>query len=234
MQGLQKSYEAYLSSFTSYLPLLTPILSTLSSTLPLFSTFARDEVKPLADVVQRLTTLGACDLMLGNKTSLAPAMRECGVPNEVAGAVIEWQAQCLEDGIWKADIKGVVSFLLGEARGAYGVERPIQVTRSVRSVVQGWGLIAWYRIIVKMLEIAYYDGDQTTAKALAAEVTKLITSKVGRFTSPFRVYAVLSNLVNSRTRKTFHLTIYAHNTESPCPFGKFFTLTNVLHPSRKY
>jgi hypothetical protein len=132
MSGLQKSYEAYLSSFTSYLPLLTPTLSTLSSTLPLFSIFVRDEVKPLADVVQRLTTMGACDLLLGSNASLAPAMRECGVPNEVVGAVLEWQAQCLENGIWRADIKGVVKFLLGEARDAYGVERPIRATRSVR------------------------------------------------------------------------------------------------------
>ena len=46
--------------------------------------------------------------------------------------MVEWQAQCLEDGIWKADIREVVKFLLREARGAYGVERPIQATRSVR------------------------------------------------------------------------------------------------------
>ena len=85
-----------------------------------------------------------------------------------------------------------------------------------------------------MLEIAYYEGDQTTAKALVAEVTKLMTSKVGRFTSPFRVYAVLSNFVSSRTGETPHLTIYVHNTECPCPSGKFSTLTNVPHPSRKY
>ena len=73
-----------------------------------------------------------------------------------------------------------------------------------------------------------------TAEALTAEVTKLITSEVGRFPSPFRVCAMLSNLVNSRTRKMLHLTIYAHNTKSPCLSGKFSTLTNVLHPSRKY
>ena len=142
-------------------------------------------MKPLADVVQRLTTMGACDLLFGSKTSLAPAMRECRVPDEVVGAVIEWQAQCLEDGIWKVDIKGVVKFLLGEARHAYGVERPIRATRSVRRLVQGQGLIVRCRLIVKLLEIAYYEGDQTTAKALAAEATKLITSKVGRFTSLF-------------------------------------------------
>lgn len=129
--------------------------------------------------------MGACDLLFGSKTSLAPAMRECRVPNEVVGAVVEWQAQCLEDGIWKADIKEVVKFLLGEARHAYGVERPIRVTRSVMGLVQGQGLIVQCRIIVKLLEIAYYEGDQTTAKTLAAEVTKLITSKVGRFTSLF-------------------------------------------------
>ena len=216
MLGLQKSYEAYLSSFTSYLPLLTPTLATLSSTLPLVSTFARDEVKPLADVVQRLTTMAACDLLFGSKTSLAPAMRECGMPNEVVGAVVEWQAQCLEGGIWKADIKGVVKFLLGEARHAYGVERPIRATRSVRDVIQGRGLIVPYRLIVKLLEIAYYEGDQTTAKALAAEGMKLISLKVSRFNSRSRACAVLSNFLNSRTRETFHLTIYARSIESPC------------------
>ena len=190
MWGLQKSYEAYLSSFDFYLPLLTPILSTLSSTLPLISIFTRDELKPFADVVQRLSTMGACDFLLGSKTSLAPAMRECGVPNEVVGAVVEWQAQCLEDGIWKADIKGVVKFLLGEVRHVYGVELPIRATRSVRGLVQGQGLIVLYRIIIKLLEIAYYEGDQTTAKALAAEGMKLISSKVGRFNSLSSVHNV--------------------------------------------
>jgi hypothetical protein len=135
---LQKSYEAYLSSFTSYL-LLTPILSTLSSTLPLVSIFVRDEVKSLADVIQRLTAMGACDLLLGSKTSLVPTMRECGLPKVVVGAVTEWQAQCLEDGVWKGDVKAVIKFLLGEAREAYGAERPIRATRSVRGLVQGWG-----------------------------------------------------------------------------------------------
>lgn len=175
--------------------------------------------------------MGACDFFLGNKTSLAPTMRECGVPNEVVGAVVEWQAQCLEDGIWKADIKGVVKFLLGEARHAYGVQRPIRATRSVRGLVQGRRLIAPYRLIIKLLEISYYEGDQTTAKALAAEGMNLITSKVGRF---FRVNAVLSNFVNSQTRKMLHLTVYVHSIESHCPSGKFSTLNNVLHPSRKY
>jgi len=80
--------------------------------------------------------MGACDLLLGSKASLSPAMRECGVPNDVVGAVVEWQSQCLEDGIWRTDIKGIVKFLLGEARDAYGVERPIRATRSVR---------VWYR-----------------------------------------------------------------------------------------
>jgi hypothetical protein len=80
--------------------------------------------------------MGACDLFLGSKTSLAPAMRECGVPKEVIGAVVEWQAQCLEDGMWKADIKGVVKILLGEAREAYGAEWPILAIRSVTCRVQ--------------------------------------------------------------------------------------------------
>jgi len=138
---LQKSYEAYLSSFTSSLPLLTPTLSILSSTLPLFSIFRRDEVRPLADIVQRLTIMGACDLLLGSKASLAPTMRDCRVPNEVVGTVVEWQAQCLEGGIWKADIKRVVKFLLGEAREAYGAERAIRTTRSGMGLVQGWALM---------------------------------------------------------------------------------------------
>ena len=81
--------------------------------------------------------MGACDFFLGSKTSLAPAMRECGVSQEVVGAVVEWQAQCLQDGIWKSDIRGIINFLLGEAREAYGAERPIRATRSVTRLVQG-------------------------------------------------------------------------------------------------
>ena len=69
-------------------------------------------------------------------------MRECGVPQEVVGAVVEWQAQCLEDAIWKDDVKGEMKLLLGEASGPYGVDRPIRTTRSVRSLLQGRGLMA--------------------------------------------------------------------------------------------
>jgi hypothetical protein len=36
-----------------------------------------------------------------------------------------------------------------------------------------------HRLIVKLLEIAYYEGDQMTTKTLATEGMKLMTSKVG-------------------------------------------------------
>ena len=45
----------------------------------------------------------------------------------------------------------------------------------------------WYRVVVKLLEIAYYEGDQTTANTLAAEGTNLINPKVGEFPSLFQV-----------------------------------------------
>ena len=69
-------------------------------------------------------------------------MRDCGVPQKVVGAVVQWQAQCLEDAIWKDDVKGVMKLLLGEASGPYGADRPIRTTRSVRGLVQGRGLTA--------------------------------------------------------------------------------------------
>ena len=68
-------------------------------------------------------------------------MRECRVPQEVVGAVVEWQARCLEYAIWK---EGEVEFLLGEA---YGADRPVRMTRSVRGSLQGKGLMAYYRIL---------------------------------------------------------------------------------------
>ena len=43
--------------------------------------------------------MGACDLLLGGKASLAPAMPECGMPQEVVYAMVEWQAKYLEDTI---------------------------------------------------------------------------------------------------------------------------------------
>ena len=87
--------------------------------------------------------------------------------------------------------------------------------------------MVWYRVVVKLLEIAYYEGDQTTAKTLAAEGTNLINSKVGEFPSLFQVCEILSNLVNRKTRKTRNLTIYAYSTESPCTFGNFSIHTNL-------
>ncbi len=88
-----------------------------------------DEVKPLADLIHRLTTMGVCVLLLGSKTSLAPAMCQCGVPKEVVGAVVEWQARCLEDGLWKVDVRGVVKCLLGEVLEVYNTEKPIRAIR---------------------------------------------------------------------------------------------------------
>src|SRR5260370_40465567 len=83
-------------------------IGSLYSTLPLRSIFMHDEVKPLADLIHRLTTMGVCYLLPGSKTSLAPAMCQCGVPKEVVGAVVEWQARCLEGGVWKGDGRGVL------------------------------------------------------------------------------------------------------------------------------
>ena len=70
-----------------------------------------------------------------------------------------------------------------------------------------------YRLVVRLLRISYYEGDQTTAEALAAEETRLMTLKVGRHPHLFRVYVVLSNFVNRKTEMMRHLTIYAHSTE---------------------
>ena len=73
--------------------------------------------------------------------------------------------------------------------------------------------MAYYRSVAKLLKISYYEGGQTTAEALAAEGTRLMTSKVGRHPHLFRVYVVLSNFVNRKTEMMCHLAIYAHRTE---------------------
>ena len=52
-----------------------------------------------------------------------------------------------------------------------------------------------------------------TANALAAEGMRLMTSMVGRHPPLFRVYVVLSDLVNRKTGMIRHLTSYAHSTE---------------------
>ena len=73
--------------------------------------------------------------------------------------------------------------------------------------------MAYYRFVAKLLKISYYKGGQTTAEALAAKRIRLMTSKVRRHPHLFRVYVVLSDFVNRKTKMMCHLAIYAHNTE---------------------
>ena len=74
-------------------------------------------------------------------------------------------------------------------------------------------MMAQYRLVVKLLNISYSEVDQKTAEALAAEGTRLMTSKFGRHPHLSRVYVVLSDPLNRKTEMMRHLTIYANGTE---------------------
>ncbi|KAJ3998053.1 cysteine peptidase C50 [Lentinula boryana] len=98
-------------------------------------------VKELRGVIDKLTHLGACDLMLSaGDISLQSVDLHRSINSSVIGVLLEWQVQSLDSVRWKEGVRDILVCLLKESLHVYQKEH-----MPIRSL----------RIFVKILELKY-------------------------------------------------------------------------------
>ncbi|KAG6850976.1 hypothetical protein H0H93_005845 [Arthromyces matolae] len=100
--------------------------------------------KQLASIIDRITTLGACELLL-EPTAVSLVSLELG-DAEVVGALLEQQVRSLEAIRYKDNVSKTISHLLHDTLRIYGSSMPVRRAR----------------VLVKRLEHMYYSGSETT------------------------------------------------------------------------
>ena len=97
--------------------------------------------KQLGGIVDRVTYLGACELLL---ESPQVSLRSIGMGDKnITGVLVERQLESLEGNRWKVDVQVVVRGLLGDALAVYGEEEmPV------------WRV----RVLLKCLDFVYHEG----------------------------------------------------------------------------
>ena len=116
-------------------------------------------------MVDRVTYLGACELML-DATSVSLRSMETNDPC-IIGALLERQIDSLEGSRWKEGVQSVVSQLLLDVLAIYAPDMPVRRAR----------------VLLKCLEFAYYAGPEAvlaigTPKEMGSEVERLLGSQV--------------------------------------------------------
>lgn len=130
---------------------------------------ASGNLKQLGVIVDRLTYLGACELLLKpQQISLKHSMSEVGTA--VAGALLERQLAGLAGSAWKEGVRGVVATLLADALRVYGADM-----MPVRHV----------RVLLKCCEFTYHAGPEAAVggmecpELMGREVEELLQREVG-------------------------------------------------------
>lgn len=122
-------------------------------------------MKQLATMVDRVTYLGICELML-DATSVS--LRSMEIDDAcIVGALLERQIDSLEGSRWKQGVHNVVGRLLIDALTIYGPDMPVRRAR----------------VLLKCLEFAYHAGPEAvlaigTPEEMGSEVERLLLSQV--------------------------------------------------------
>jgi separase len=122
--------------------------------------------KQLATMVDRVTYLGVCELLL-DVTSVSLRSIEFDAPC-ITGALLERQIDSLEGSRWKDGVQRAVVQLLSDVLAVYGPDMPVRRAR----------------VLLKCMEFAYHVGPEAVAgmgtpEGMGSEVERLL-SQVGR------------------------------------------------------
>jgi separase len=125
--------------------------------------------RQLGDIIDRVTYLGTCELLLEpHQISLLPVdMGE----KTITGILLERQLESLEGSRWKMPVQAVVQRLLSDALAVYGDE-DMPVRRA--------------RVLLKCLDFAYHVGPEITdsfgsPEGMGEEIKQLLQREVRFF-----------------------------------------------------
>jgi separase len=137
---VQAAYNAYIQCVKAF-PFAAANVEELASQNSLEEIFASSSaLKELSSVLDRLTHMGACELLLPSESV---SLRQLGLQPGITGALIEYQVHSLEKFRHKANVVNLMSSLLASAAEVYSeADMPIRHSR----------------VLVKALELGYFTG----------------------------------------------------------------------------
>jgi separase len=129
-------------------------------------------MKQLGGIVDRLTYLGACDLLLGpDEVSLKAHLMSADLKPGITGGLLERQLDVLEPHLWKEGVRNIVKALLAHALEVYHGEMPVRRAR----------------VLVRCLEFMYRSGPESVRalgwnpEEMGSEIEKLNDRKVRNY-----------------------------------------------------
>jgi separase len=135
----QMAFQAYLECVKTFPYSSTPSSSTLDFR-------ASPAMKQLGNLVDKLTYLATCDLLLEpNQVSLRTHLSSADLGHGILGELVERQLDCLDPYLWKRDVTEVFIRLLGHALELY------QDRLALRRA----------RVLLRCLELTYNVGPET-------------------------------------------------------------------------
>ncbi|KAG6866775.1 hypothetical protein C0991_011434 [Blastosporella zonata] len=152
------------------------------------------DTKQLATIVDRVTNLSACELLLEpSAVSLSTLDLDAGV----SGALLERQIATLESARWKEGVPTTISHLLRDTLNIYGSEMPVRRVR----------------VLLKCLELMYHGGPTTMPgigdpESTGAEFDELLLHGVSDG-SRFKFNAHSDNLLTKDLKQDQGLAAYA-------------------------
>lgn len=164
---LQLAYNAFIEGVKAF-PYVDTCFVQHTRTNGIAAVFGMSSgFKQLGTMVDRLTYMGACDLILQpSEISLKCHLEKSGSRPEIVGALLERQFDSLEGSLWKDGVRALLKTLLLDAVGVYSTGN-MPVRRA--------------RVLVRCLEFGYKAGDEGVgrhADDLGEEAEELLGREV--------------------------------------------------------
>lgn len=143
----------------------------------LFGPYCTPPLKQLATLVDRVSYIGACELLLPpEEVSLRPrgivlSPGSCPPELSVVGIIIERQLDSLESSRWKEGVKSVFLQLLKDALGVYSTKA--QDGSTLMPVRRA-------RVLIRCLELIYRDGDDSLLSTIGLASVEEVEREVDR------------------------------------------------------
>jgi separase len=197
----QNSYHALLQAIHTF-PFFSSGLTAQSDSLApdaLFGQSASSVVKQLASLVDRLSYLGTCELLLPMEEvslksavnlALTPGTSQGANPSivdpRIVGALLERQLDSLEPSRWKESVHGVFVQLLQDALDVYRVEDVADSSSGMP--------VRRARVLVRCMEFVYRDQGQDGWSAFGFANVDEMGCEIERLVMSVRFFLILACL----------------------------------------
>ncbi|TFK38240.1 cysteine peptidase C50 [Crucibulum laeve] len=187
------------------------------------------QTKQLAVIVDRVTYIGACELLLpAEEVSLGQSSGDDSITldSTILGALLERQLDALEPSRWKEGVREITAKLLHEALNLYGADMPVRRAR----------------VLVRCMEFGYREHEEAVSQLglgnvaeMGEEVESLLSDAglagddtLGHYRAQYRATAHIWLALHAHKRvEPAQNTVVAHHTGEACQILKELLLSGA-------